>query len=126
MLERDKLTENDVNKNELNQLLLAACYLKLEDYNNALAYCDSVKAQIDSLDSSVYTPNYVSITLYGANINIVNLGLASFGGYIPGEPLNVDKQQMLYSIYQELYEKIVSASPDISQNMLKTVIERKY
>ena len=27
---------------------------------------------------------------------------------------------------QELYEKIVSASPDISQNMLKTVIERKY
>ena len=106
LLERDKLTENDVNKNELNQLLLAACYLKLEDYNNALAYCDSVKAQIDSLDSSVYTPNYVSITLYGANINIVNLGLASFGGYIPGEPLNVDKQQMLYSIYQELYEKM--------------------
>ena len=27
---------------------------------------------------------------------------------------------------QELYEKIVSASPDISQNVLKTVIERKY
>ncbi|MEI0747883.1 ABC transporter [Brachyspira pulli] len=106
LLERDKLTKDDVNKNELNQLLLAACYLKLEDYNNALAYCDSVKAKIDSLDSSVYTPNYVSITLYGANINIVNLGLASFGGYIPGEPLNVDKQQMLYSIYQELYEKM--------------------
>lgn len=106
LLERDKLTKDDVNKNELNQLLLAACYLKLEDYNNALAYCDSVKAQIDSLDSSVYTPNYVSITLYGANINVVNLGLASFGGYIPGEPLNVDKQQMLYSIYQELYEKM--------------------
>ena len=106
LLERDKLTQNDINKNELNQLLLAACYLKLEDYNNALAYCDSVKAQIDSLDSSLYTPNYLSITLYGANINIVNLGLASFGGYIPGEPLNVDKQQMLYSIYQELYEKM--------------------
>ena len=106
LLERDKLTKDDVNKNELNQLLLAACYLKLEDYNNALAYCDSVKAKIDSLDSSVYTPNYVSITLYGANINVVNLGLASFGGYIPGEPLNVDKQQMLYSIYQELYEKM--------------------
>ena len=106
LLERDKLTENDINKNELNQLLIAACYLKMEDYNNALAYCDKVKAQIDSLDSSVYTPNYVSITLYGANINVVNLGLASFGGYIPGEPLNVDKQQMLYSIYQELYEKM--------------------
>lgn len=106
LLERDKLTENDVNKNELNQLLLAACYLKLEDYNNALSYCDKVKAKIDSLDSSVYTPNYLSITLYGANINIVNLGLASLGGYIPGEPLNVDKQQMLYSIYQELYEKM--------------------
>ncbi|WP_300370710.1 ABC transporter, partial [Brachyspira sp.] len=106
LLERDKLIENDVNKNELNQLLIAACYLKLEDYNNALSYCDRVKSQIDSLDSSVYTPNYLSITLYGANINIVNLGLASFGGYIPGEPLNVDKQQMLYSIYQELYEKM--------------------
>ena len=106
LLERDKLTKDDVNKNELNQLLLAVCYLKLEDYNNALKYCDSVKAKIDSLDSSLYTPNYLSITFYGANINIINLGLASFGGYIPGEPLNVDKQQMLYSIYQELYEKM--------------------
>ncbi|WP_295162554.1 ABC transporter [uncultured Brachyspira sp.] len=105
LLERDKLTENDSDKNELNELLLAACYLKLEDYNNALLYCDSVKSKIDSLDSSAYTPNYLSITLYGANINIINLGLASLGGYIPGEPLNVDKQQMLYSIYQELYEK---------------------
>ena len=46
LLERDKLTKDDVNKNELNQLLLAACYLKLEDYNNALAYCDSVKAMV--------------------------------------------------------------------------------
>ncbi|MEI0604837.1 ABC transporter [Brachyspira alvinipulli] len=106
LLERDKLTQNDVDKNELNQLLLAACYLKLEDYNNALMYCDNVKAKIDSLDSSLYTPNYLSITFYGANINIINLGLASLGGYIPGEPLNVDKQQMLYSIYQELYEKM--------------------
>ena len=106
LLERDKLTENDIDKNELNQLLLAACYLKLEDYKNALMYCDNVKAKIDSLDSSLYTPNYLSITFYGANINIVNFGLASFGGYIPGEPLNVDKQQMLYSIYQELYEKM--------------------
>ncbi|WP_028329072.1 PD40 domain-containing protein [Brachyspira alvinipulli] len=106
LLERDKLTQNDVDKNELNQLLLAACYLKLENYNNALMYCDNVKAKIDSLDSSLYTPNYLSITFYGANINIINLGLASLGGYIPGEPLNVDKQQMLYSIYQELYEKM--------------------
>ena len=27
---------------------------------------------------------------------------------------------------QDLYDKIVSASPDISQNMLQTIIERKY
>lgn len=106
LLERDKLTKEDINQNELNELLLAACYLQLEDYNNALIYCDNVKEKIDGLDSSLYTPNYLSATIYGANINIVNFGLASFGGYIPGEPLNVDKQQMLYSIYQELYEKM--------------------
>ncbi len=32
----------------------------------------------------------------------------------------------ILQIPQELYEKIVSASPAISQNMLQTVIERKY
>ena len=106
LLERDKLTKEDINQNELNELLLAACYLQLEDYNNALIYCDNVKEKIDNLDSSVYTPNYLSATIYGTDINIINFGLASFGGYIPGEPLNVDKQQMLYSIYQELYEKM--------------------
>ena len=106
LLERDKLTKEDINQNELNELLLAACYLQLEDYNNALIYCDNVKEKIDSLDSSVYTPNYLSATIYGTDINIINFGLAAFGGYIPGEPLNVDKQQMLYSIYQELYEKM--------------------
>lgn len=106
LLERDKLTKENINQNELNELLLAACYLQLEDYNNALIYCDNVKEKIDSLDSSVYTPNYLSATIYGTDINIINFGLAAFGGYIPGEPLNVDKQQMLYSIYQELYEKM--------------------
>ena len=106
LLERDKLTKENINQNELNELLLAACYLQLEDYNNALIYCDNVKEKIDNLDSSVYTPNYLSATIYGTDINIINFGLASFGGYIPGEPLNVDKQQMLYSIYQELYEKM--------------------
>lgn len=106
LIERDKLTKENVNQNELNELLLAACYLQLEDYNNALIYCDNVKEKIDGLDSSVYTPNYLSATIYGTDINIINFGLASFGGYIPGEPLNVDKQQMLYSIYQELYEKM--------------------
>lgn len=106
LLERDKLTEENINQNELNELLLAACYLQLEDYNNALIYCDNVKEKIDGLDSSVYTPNYLSATIYGTDINIINFGLASLGGYIPGEPLNVDKQQMLYSIYQELYEKM--------------------
>ena len=32
----------------------------------------------------------------------------------------------ILQIPQDLYEKIVSASPAISQNMLQTVIERKY
>lgn len=106
LTERASLISQNNEKDDLNDLLLAACYLKIEDYDNALVYCDKVKNEIDNLDSSIYTPRYISLTFFGANINIVNLGLASFGGYIPGEPLNVDKQQMLYSIYQDLYEKI--------------------
>ncbi len=107
LLERNKFSINSsIKDTELNDLLIAACYLKLEDYNNALKYCDNIKSKIDSLDTSLYTPNYVRATIYGANVNVVNLGLASFGGYIPGEPLNVDKQQMLYSLYQDLYEKM--------------------
>ena len=127
LLERNTIITNNVEQNELNELLIAACYLKLEDYNNALKYCDNVKAKIDSLDSSSYNPNYVSITLYGANINVVNLGLASFGGYIPGEPLNVDKQQMLYSIYQELYEKMgrYSESRDALSSYRNYIIKDK-
>lgn len=106
LMERASLIIQNNEKDDLNDLLLAACYLKMEDYNNALIYCDKVKNEIDKLDSSTYTPRYVSLTFFGANVNIINLGLAAFGGYIPGEPLNVDKQQMLYSIYQDLYEKI--------------------
>lgn len=105
LLERQKFIEEYKIEDELNDLLLAVSYLKVEDYNNALLYCDRAKELVDGLNSEEYNPNYLSLTFFGANFNLLNMGLASLGGYIPGEPLNIDKQQMLYSLYQELYEK---------------------
>lgn len=89
----------------LNDLLLATCYLKSNNYGMALEYCDKAKPNIDKLNSNVYTDNYITISVFGSVTPIVNMGLAAFGGYIPDEPLNVDKKEMLYSLYQEAYEK---------------------
>lgn len=103
--ERERLIENNGQDSSLNDLLLATCYLKNKDYNNALAYCDKVRPVIDALDPHEYNDQYLSISVFGSVVPIVNMGLAAFGGYIPDEPLNIDKKEMLYSLYQEIYEK---------------------
>lgn len=104
--EKEKMIEKYKYQDDLNNLLLALCYLQVKDYNKAIEYCDKSKQYIDNLDYKDFNPRYIKLSFLGSSINVVNLGLASFGGYIPGEPLNVDKKQMLYSLYQELYESL--------------------
>ncbi len=102
--EREKILTLGGEDSTLNDLLLATCYLKNEDYNNALSYCDKVRPVIESLDMYEYNDQYLSISVFGSVVPLVNMGLAAFGGYIPDEPLNIDKREMLYSLYQEIYE----------------------
>ncbi len=104
--EREILIDNTSEDATLNDLLLATCYLKNEDYLNALAYCDKTRPTIDALDAYEYNDQYLSISVFGSVIPLVNMGLAAFGGYIPDEPLNIDKKEMLYSLYQEIYEEM--------------------
>ncbi len=104
--EREILLTKNNEDTSLNDLLLSTCYLKNKNYSQALTYCDKAKPYIDNLDPLVYDSHYITISVFGSVVPIVDMGLAAFGGYIPDEPLNIDKKEMLYSLYQEIYEEI--------------------